>query len=126
MGVYTSGAATFSTMGCGAQGGKHPTADEDTKLSKLMTGLSWWDGKHRFGFESVQSLRRWFFNDIWIGELDQTCIVGVYDVPSEAVFCGTTQSVFEGKYHNPEHRVADIPFVSLIDNPQVFDSIKPL
>lgn len=50
---------------------------------------------HRFGFESLDQLRRWIFNDDWIKKLsDVGCVLCVYEVPDIALIVGRTQVTF--------------------------------
>lgn len=51
---------------------------------------------HRFGFESVHSLRRWIYGVGWMQALhDVGCVVQVYDVPVHDVLFGRCQVTFD-------------------------------
>jgi len=125
-GVYTSGGASMtSTMGSGCNYGRHPVYHNDTVLNNLVElyRIDVW-GKCRFGFVSIQQLRRWFFNDVWIRELNGEHVISIYEVPDESVFVGITQLIFKNEYHTEKHRVETFPFVTLLDNPTTFDKFE--
>lgn len=50
---------------------------------------------HRFGFQNMEQLRRWIFDDEWIKKLDNAgCVLCVYEVPDFAMIVGRTQVTF--------------------------------
>lgn len=50
---------------------------------------------HRFGFESMEQLRRWIYDDNWIRKLaDEKAVLCVYEVPDIALIKGRTQVTF--------------------------------
>ncbi len=50
---------------------------------------------HRFGFDSIEMLRRWIYNDAWITALsDKGAVICGYVVPAEHVIVGRTQVTF--------------------------------
>ncbi len=75
---------------------RHPVPQEDGKLCDIWDDI--WDNRsdYVFGFDSIQSLRRWFFKPQELK--DEELRIGVYNVPEEHVHEGYTQLVFL-----PEH-----------------------
>lgn len=116
-GMYHSGAAENTSLGL-VSSTTHPMPNDDTELERArMANLSLLRFPHRFGFESIESLRRWLYNDTWLTELDGNgCVINVYEVPSDSVLRGTTQLEFSAKYHTTEHIVGTLSLTSLINN----------
>ncbi|UUW39853.1 hypothetical protein VP14_166 [Vibrio phage VPMCC14] len=60
---------------------RHPLPDEDTKLKHYWDSLDYkqqWE--HFFGFSSFEQLKRWFYRDSWLSDLDNYLVISVYSV----------------------------------------------
>lgn len=54
---------------------------------------------HRFGFGSLQQLRRWVFGVGWLQSMHECGgVVQVYEVPEEHVLMGICQVTFDSRY----------------------------
>ena len=84
--------------------------DEATARHPLPPGDSqWMDNYHRIGwqrradtrdlrwaFESLRSLRRWFYNDQWVRNIDAAGgLLCTYEVDADTTIVGRTQVAFD-------------------------------
>ncbi len=76
----------------------HPTPSEDFKLSENFTkfGCNIWDHDPlKYGFESIQSCRDWFWKDEWIEDLDKRKFYLVeIDIEPDNIAFGEKQIAF--------------------------------
>jgi hypothetical protein len=114
----------------GYEGGAHPPAHNDGGMVHAWPAFcdrhgirtllgdvpSIWDAHvhlkaHRFGFGSLQQLRRWVYGVGWLSALHEAGgRVQVYEVPDEHVLQGTCQVTF-----NLKHAERVLPDLCLID-----------
>ena len=97
-------------MGCGGCGlnsspdAPHPMPYEDSKLMvslKLNMASDWWfvRGKYRYGFNSLDQFRAWFYDDKDLIFLHERGFhLSIYDVPQ--VYEGNSQSLIPEKFHD--------------------------
>jgi hypothetical protein len=81
---------------------RHPMPNKDSLLKEKFPGdiSDYFNGNWRFGFESINQFRAWFFNDEWLKSLDRDGFkLSIYDVPASACFFGNSQGIMKAKYH---------------------------
>ncbi len=82
----------------------HPIMNRDTKLMLALSGTSYTvrtpfglipDPCMYFGFESIQSLKDWFFDLGWLAAFkNHDYVIGMYECDPDAVFIGEAQVLF--------------------------------
>lgn len=75
---------------------RHPTPFDDSLLCNKWREMSVIDRKsHIFGFSSVEQLRNWIYNDLWLKNLhEEGFVISVFSVERENVIEGHTQALF--------------------------------
>lgn len=60
---------------------RHPLPSEDTKLALVWEELDYDERYYYFfGFSSFEQLKRWFYKDCWLSDLDKYLVISVYSV----------------------------------------------
>lgn len=79
---------------------RHPLPHQDTRFMDEYIRLGW-EGRAmelRWGFESLKSLRYWFYSDLWIRNMsDAGCLLCTYDVHDDTTVVGRTQVAFDSR-----------------------------
>ncbi len=133
LGMYIGGSSIANDM----QGMMHPVPYSDSLLAPALTSAlsniadvyveydvdgysvdwgvkEWWTCR-LFGFSSVNQLRQWIYNDIWLLILrDEGFFLAEYTVPSWDCMFGHTQVIFEKT--RASKRIHDIKQYFLLGN----------
>lgn len=94
---------------------EHPAPHEDSGLTQYaLRWLGLNQAAARFGFSSLEQLRRWLYNDDWIRRLSaEGCALVTYDVDAGAeCFVGHTQVIFNIRYAT---EVSRVPLDSILE-----------
>lgn len=95
----------------------HPEPMNDSKFADQYYDKGWAiDPDHRelrWAFESLRSLRRWFYKDEWIERMSAAgCLLCIYDAYDGSTVVGRTQCAFD-------HRVAKLvhkePLINVLE-----------
>lgn len=89
----------------------HPVPNED---SLLMSNLSEKTGScsikkiHKFGFSSMEQLRRWLYQDQWLIGLNRIGIkLAIYLCDEDSVVVGHTQSIFDDYLKKDQYNILE-------------------
>lgn len=78
----------------------HPMPDQDSLYAdarfRHIVRFPHWDRlSHLFGFVSIEQLRRWFYNDVWIKRMSECkMVVCVYETDPAHTLVGRAQLTF--------------------------------
>lgn len=83
---------------------KHPSPKRDSLLSPILVEKGLYSGHkwdylacsaYKFGFDSIEQLRRWIYEDRWLVALHEHGMrIAEYTIPDEHVLVGHTQVMF--------------------------------
>lgn len=125
IGPYHSNKADKKIIDVGNCNGRHPLPSDDTPLNNAIRHdfeenmgdyEMFHGGTVRYGFNSLEQLRRWFFNDNELKHLDECGFsLSIYKVPS--MYEGHTQCAILAKYHSKKRIFNKISLISLLTPP---------
>ena len=95
---------------------KHPSPKRDSLLAPILIkkGLycEVFDNlicdEYKFGFDSIEQLRRWIYEDRWLVALhEHEMMIAEYELPDEDVLVGHTQVMFkrQDKYDKEQFNI---------------------
>lgn len=98
---------------------RHPMPQDDSLLTtnkyniEALRGYYWFSSVFRYGFNSLEQLRSWFYEDSAL-EMLHNCgfVLAIYEIPE--MIEGHTQCIMLDKYHNDERRIEEISLLSLL------------
>lgn len=88
---------------------EHPIPEDDSMYWEAYKARKALKPKHRighqiFGFASLDSLRRWFYNDEWLQGMHPAMRISMYECPVDDPVVGRTQLTFTRERAKLVHR----------------------
>lgn len=92
---------SYDVLGGECDSERHPMPSDDSKwsyeFSRYSSRFPAWElsERHIFGFKSIEQLRHWFYNDVWLQRMSECNMqICVYEVEAEHTLIGRTQLTF--------------------------------